>query len=436
MSLPELSMGTTNLMCAASMGIGFPGHHAPTAHLEFDMRVSGSCLQSELPGLFLVPIREFASVSPAFGYHLDIYVDASPVTTAYVNEGDSAGNSYAPAARQSIKLDEWQHIDLQLLFSGQQPTGSLSVGDGPAQFFALHPTGSAIYGGQNVLLSFGTICNVPPSPACNVNYDNVVFDMPAACANFPSGAPDLMAPDAGPGLDAATDADAAPILCGSGASPLLTDSFDQSALVTAGGWTTYLTGGGAMLLDQSTYSSSPASALSSLPVTTQQGSCTAELSMSFNRIPHAPTAHLAFDVRISGACMQSLTMGSFLSVASLSPAFAHSLSLYVEAGMGTTIYVSENTGPTMRYPTAGQQYIKLDEWQHIDLQLRFSGQPMGSLSVGDGPAQSFTPHPTASVVYSEQPTFLSLGAWLAGPAPACTVNYDNVVFDMPAACTN
>jgi len=25
---------------------------------------------------------------------------------------------------------------------------------------------------------------------------------------------------------------------------------------------------------------------------------------------------------------------------------------------------------------------------------------------------------------------------LTGPAPACTVNYDNVVFDMPAACTN
>jgi hypothetical protein len=400
------------------------------------MRVSGSCLQSELPGLFLVPIREFASVSPAFGYHLDIYVDASPVTTAYVNEGDSAGNSYAPAARQSIKLDEWQHIDLQLLFSGQQPTGSLSVGDGPAQFFVLHPTGSAIYGDQDVSLSFGTVCLAPPSPACNVNYDNVVFDMPAVCANFPAGAPDLMAPDAGLGLDAATNADAAPILCGSGAPPLFTDSFDQSPLVTAGGWTTYLTGGGAMLLDQSTYVSSPASALSSLPVNTQQDGYTAELSMSFMQISHPPTAHLAFDVRISGACLQSLTPISSLSIADLSPAPTHLLNIYVQAGMGTTIYVSESTGLTMRYPAAGRQYIKLDEWQHIDLQLRFSGQPTGSLSVGDGPAQFFTPHPTASVVYSKQPAFLSLGASLTGPAPACTVNYDNVVFDMPAACTN
>ncbi|HJX65669.1 MAG TPA: hypothetical protein VJ860_17150 [Polyangia bacterium] len=435
MSLPETSMSTPLSMCSAGLSMLFPPPHAPTVHLAFDMRVSGSCLQSELPGAFLVLPRVMASVSPASAYHLDIYVDASAATTAYVHEGDSAGNSYAPAARQSIKLDEWQHIDLQLRFSGQQPTGSLSVGDGPAQVFALHPTGSAIYGDQSVFLSFGTICFVPPSPACNVNYDNVVFDMPAACTILPSGPPDEMAPDAGPGLDAATDADAAPILCGSGA-PLFTDSFDKSPLVAAGGWTTYLTGGGAMLLDQSTYSSSPASALSSLPVTTQQGSCAADLSMSFMQIPHAPTAHLAFDVRISGACLQSLTPGSFLSIADLSPAPTHLLGLYVQTGMGTTIYMNESTGPTVRYPAAGRQYIKLDEWQHVDLQLRFSGQPMGSLSVGDGPAQFFTPHPTASVVYSEQPAFLSLGALLMGPAPACTVNYDNVVFDMPAACTN
>jgi hypothetical protein len=436
MSLPELSIGTTSFMCSAGLSMLFPPPHAPTVHLAFDMRVSGSCLQSELPGALLVLPRGMASVSPASMYYLDIYVDASPVTTAYVHESDSAGNSYAPAARQPFKLDEWQHIDLQLRFSGQQPTGSLSVGDGPAQFFVLHPTGSAIYGDQDVSLSFGTVCLAPPSPACNVNYDNVVFDMPAVCANFPAGAPDLMAPDAGLGLDAATNADAAPILCGSGAPPLFTDSFDQSPLVTAGGWTTYLTGGGAMLLDQSTYVSSPASALSSLPVTTQQDGYTAELSMSFNRIPHAPTAHLAFDVRISGACTQSLPPGSFLSIADLDPAPAHLLSLYVQAGMGTTIYVSESSGPAVFYPPAGRQYIKPDEWQHIDLQLRFSGQPMGSLSVGDGPAQFFTPHPTDSVVYSEQPAFLSLGALLVGPAPACTVNYDNVVFDMPAACTN
>jgi hypothetical protein len=180
--LPETQMGTGSSMCSASLWTMFPSPHAPTAHLAFDMRVSGGCLHSESPGFFVIPSRSIATLTPASGYHLDIYIAPSPVTTVYVKEYDGAGNSYAPAAQQSINVDEWFHIDLQLRFSGK-PRGALSVGGRPAQPFVPTPTGSAIYGDQQVFLGFGAANMVSPSPACSVNYDNVVFSMPAPCTN-------------------------------------------------------------------------------------------------------------------------------------------------------------------------------------------------------------------------------------------------------------
>jgi hypothetical protein len=177
--LPETQMGST---CSASLSMMFPSPHAPTAHLAFDVKVSGSCLQSGSPGLFIVSPRSIATLSPASGYHLDIYIAPGPVTTVYVKEYDGAGNSYAPAAQQSISVDEWLHIDLQLRFSGE-PRGALSVGGRPAQLFVPTPTGAASYGDQQVFLGIGAANMVPPSPACNVNYDNVAFSMPAPCTN-------------------------------------------------------------------------------------------------------------------------------------------------------------------------------------------------------------------------------------------------------------
>jgi hypothetical protein len=126
-----------------------------------------------------------------------------------------------------------------------------------------------------------------------------------------------------------------------------------------------------------------------------------------------------------------------MGIASLSPALSYSLYLYVAVGATTTIYVSEYAGPGVSYTDAGKQPIKLDEWQHIDLQAQFSGErPVGSLSVGDGPAQSFALHPTVSAIYGDSMASVSLGAMLIGPSLACTVNYDNLVFDMPPVCTN
>jgi len=180
--LPETQTGTSNFMCSASLSTMFSSPHAPTAHLAFDVRVSADCVQSGSPGFFIVSPRSIATLSPASGYHLDIYIAPSLVTTVYVKEYDGAGNSYAPAAQQSINVDEWLHIDLQVRFSGK-PRGAFSVGGRPAQPFVPTPTGSAIYGDQQVFLGFGGANMVPPSPACSVNYDNVVFSMPAPCTN-------------------------------------------------------------------------------------------------------------------------------------------------------------------------------------------------------------------------------------------------------------
>jgi len=248
-----------------------------------------------------------------------------------------------------------------------------------------------------------------------------------------SGGPDLMAPDAGPGLDAAADAG---IPCGSGAPPPFTDSFDQYSSVIAGGWDTNSPSGSPVVLDQSTYLSPPASALASLPANPRAVVFEAFMSISFGQTSHPPTAHLAFDVRIAKACLQSLTSGHYMTIGDVTPAPPYLLSFRVEAGTVTTIYVSESVVLT-GYPAAARQPIKLDEWQHIDLQLQLSGQqPTGSLSVGDGPAQSFTPHPNASASAGSGIGSVGIGTSLMGPALACAVNYDNVVFDRPAACAN
>jgi hypothetical protein len=183
--LPETQMAPSTFICSASLSMVFLYKHAPTAHLAFDVRVSGDCLHSGSPGLYIVSPRSIATLSPAYGYYLDIYVAPSPATTVYtvyVQERDGAGSSYAPAAQQSISVDEWLHIDLQVRFSGK-PKGALSVGGRPAQPFVPTPTGSAIYGDQQVLLGFGGATMVFPSPACSVNYDNVVFSMPAPCTD-------------------------------------------------------------------------------------------------------------------------------------------------------------------------------------------------------------------------------------------------------------
>ncbi|HJX65671.1 MAG TPA: hypothetical protein VJ860_17160 [Polyangia bacterium] len=253
--------------------------------------------------------------------------------------------------------------------------------------------------------------------------------------DLPSGGPDLMAPDAGPGLEAAADADGdAGILCGSGEPPLFTDSFDQYSSVIAGGWDTNSPSGSPVLLDQSTYLSRPASALASLPANSGAVVFGAFMSMSFGQTSHPSTAHLAFDVKIAKACLQSLPSGHYMTIGDVSPALQYLLSLCVEAGTLTTIYVCESAVLT-GYPAAARQPIKLDEWQHIDLQAQFSGQqPTGSLSVGDGPAQFFTPHPNASASAGSGIGSVGIGTSLMGPALACTVNYDNVVFDRPAAC--
>jgi len=279
--------------------------------------------------------------------------------------------------------------------------------------------------------------DLPPSGADLASSPDLVGQSSDLAQDLPSGGPDLMAPDAELAPDTAADVDAAPaILCGSGA-PLFTDNFDQYPTVTAGGWTTMLMGGSAMVLDQSTFASSPASAVSSLPVNTQQGACVAQLTKSFSQTPHPPTAHLSFDVRIAKACLQSLPSGLFMGIGYMSPALSYLLDLYVEVGTPTTIFVSESPGSGVSYTDGGKQPIKLDEWQHIDLQTQFSGErPVGSLSVGDGPAQSFALHPTGSAIYGDSMASVSVGAMLIGPSLACTVNYDNVVFDMPPVCTN
>jgi hypothetical protein len=257
--------------------------------------------------------------------------------------------------------------------------------------------------------------------------------------DLPSGGPDLMAADAELGPDTTTDADGdAGILCGSG-PPLFTDGFDQYSSVIAGGWNTNSPFGTPVLLDQSTYLSPPASALASLPANPGAVLFEASMSMSFGQTSHPPTAHLAFDVRIAKACLQSLPSGHYMTIGdvSLSPA-PYLLSFCVEAGTVTTIYVSEIeiTDPGVSY-SGGRQPIRLDEWQHIDLQLQLSGQqPTGSLSVGDGPVQYFTPHPNASASAGSGIGSLGIGTSLMGPAPACAVNYDNVVFDRPAACAD
>jgi hypothetical protein len=254
--------------------------------------------------------------------------------------------------------------------------------------------------------------------------------------DLPSGRPELLTPDAETGLDTAVDVDGdAGMLCGPGVPPLFADSFDQSALVAFSGWNTNSPFGIPVLLDQSTYLSPPASALASIPANTGAVVLGAFMSMSFGQTSHPPTAHFAFDVRIAEACLQGLASGHYMSIGDVSPALQYFLSFCVEAGTVPTIYVCESAAVT-GYPAAARQPIKLDEWQHIDLQVQFAGQPTGSFSVGDGPAQSFVPHPTASAIEGSGNGSVGIGTSLMGPAPACTVNYDNVVFDRPVVCTN
>jgi hypothetical protein len=247
--------------------------------------------------------------------------------------------------------------------------------------------------------------------------------------------PDLMQP-----MDGSVESPSKPpILCPANGSLLLDDSFDHSSTVTAAGWSTYLAGGSAMSLDQSVYLSPPGSALAALPANSQMGNSAATMSTSFSATPHNPTAHFAFDVQVAAPCLQPAPTPGLvppsLQIGDVMPAMQYEISLtIVPNGSSAQLQLQEFSGIGNLYPVTGQQPIAIGAWQHIDLQLRFAGEPVGWLSVAGGPPQVFSLHPSGGAAFGDEMVGVSVGAYLMGPANACNVHYDNVQFSMPSAC--
>lgn len=224
------------------------------------------------------------------------------------------------------------------------------------------------------------------------------------------------------------------VLCGPATAAIFKDSFDNFELVTGEVWHSYSAGGATFSLDKVDFASAPASALATLPAVSDMTMTDATLSCSPMRElnTHHPTVYLAFDIKISARCVARSQFG--FSIARVSPSLEYSFNVYVEPSAPNTLYVVEFKGMGNMYPNVGHQIVKLDEWQHVQLQIRFSGVPLGFLQVGEGPAKYFTPHPSGSAIFGDQRMSFSIGPYLHGPSDGCTINYDNVVFDAPPPC--
>jgi hypothetical protein len=243
-----------------------------------------------------------------------------------------------------------------------------------------------------------------------------------------TGGPDPIATDGG--------SESLAILCSNGTEPVFKDDFDSGSLSTAG-WGSGFIGGGMFTLDPTTSQSPPASALRSFPDLAAGSSvCSADLAKTFSA-PHAPTVHLEFDVRVSSNCVQFVWPAPAMPpvLATLRPASGYSLTIRVGADP-TTVYIREFDTAGNTYAAAAQQSLSIDEWLHVDLQVRFSGRPLGALSIGGRTPQSFVVHPLKSAALGDQIASLSLGDARGSPSSACDVSYDNVSFSMPAACPN
>jgi hypothetical protein len=223
------------------------------------------------------------------------------------------------------------------------------------------------------------------------------------------------------------------LVCGPASASVFRDSFDQSVLVTGSGWSSSSTGGGSFALDTVQFASPPASALASLPATSDMTMTSTTLRIS-SMDAHLPTAYLSFDVRISSKCVARMRLGYSSFIAGVSPSMQYNLYISIESNTPNTLCVSEFKDMGTTFPAAGRQIINLDEWQHVELQIRFSGEPRGFLQVGAGPAQYFTPHPSGSATVGDEPLSFFIGPYMTGPSDGCDINYDNVVFDAPAPC--
>jgi cysteine-rich repeat protein len=242
------------------------------------------------------------------------------------------------------------------------------------------------------------------------------------------------------GLDAAgadgQDSDPTRLLCGTSTTSVFRDSFDQSNLVTDTGWYSNGAGGGLFSLDTLDSVSPPASALVTLPAVSDSTMTSARLGSPFSikNNNHPPTAYMSFDVKISSKCMAKMSPRSSTFIASVSPSMEYSLHISIVATTPPTLCVEEFKGVGNMYPDTGCGSVILDEWQHVQMELRFSGNARGFLQVGSGLPQYFTPHPSGAAIAGDERQSFSIGPYLSGPHDGCNMHYDNVIFDTPEAC--
>lgn len=224
------------------------------------------------------------------------------------------------------------------------------------------------------------------------------------------------------------------LLCGPPSAKVFRDSFDQSVLVTGAGWSASTAGGASFSLDTSDSVSSPGSAMATFPSVSDSTSSSASLRTPYVTDGHLPTIYVSFDIKISSTCLSKMYSGRSAFIAGIQPSSQYSLYISVANTNPPTLCVEEFKGVGTSIPSAGHQPVTLDEWQHVELEVRFSGDARGFLQVGSGPAQYFTSHPSGGALAGDEWQSLFIGPYLSGQHEACTVHYDNVVFDSPAAC--
>lgn len=126
--------------------------------------------------------------------------------------------------------------------------------------------------------------------------------------------------------------------------------------------------------------------------------------------------------------------GGSAFIAGIQPSSQYSLYVSVANTTPPSLCVEEFKGVGSSFPSVGRQLVTLDEWQHVELEARFSGDARGFLQVAPGLAQYFTTHPSGGALAGDEWQSFFVGPYLSGQREACAVHYDNVVFDSPSAC--